>query len=182
MDRRHQLFRLGKNRAPRARFAACETRRPRHHQTTAERPEGGQQEGHHRAEGLERSGGNTGAASCADCAWTCPAASHTCSSAARPSVGPERRDALSRRFPRPALAHGITTSPGLLASEGATWHDMVRTTCYIRDIERDYGEFNSIRNEFFHALGLNPFPGQHRHPGPDLPGVICWWKSKPLPF
>jgi enamine deaminase RidA (YjgF/YER057c/UK114 family) len=46
----------------------------------------------------------------------------------------------------------------LLASEGATWHDIVRTTCYIRDIERDYGEFNSIRNEFFHALGLNPFP------------------------
>jgi enamine deaminase RidA (YjgF/YER057c/UK114 family) len=46
----------------------------------------------------------------------------------------------------------------LLEAEGATWHDIVRTTCYIRDIERDYGEFNSIRNEFFHALGLNPFP------------------------
>ena len=26
----------------------------------------------------------------------------------------------------------------LLASEGATWHDIVRTTCYLRDIERDY--------------------------------------------
>jgi enamine deaminase RidA (YjgF/YER057c/UK114 family) len=51
--------------------------------------------------------------------------------------------------------HNLT---GLLASEGATWHDVVRTTCYIRDIERDYGEFNSIRNEFFHALGLDPFP------------------------
>jgi enamine deaminase RidA (YjgF/YER057c/UK114 family) len=51
--------------------------------------------------------------------------------------------------------HNLT---GLLASEGATWHDIVRTTCYIRDIERDYGEFNSIRNEFFHALGLDPFP------------------------
>lgn len=51
--------------------------------------------------------------------------------------------------------HNLT---GLLASEGATWHDMVRTTCYIRDIERDYGDFNFIRNEFFHALGLDPFP------------------------
>lgn len=51
--------------------------------------------------------------------------------------------------------HNLTQ---LLASEGATWHDVVRTTCYIRDIERDYGEFNSIRNEFFHALGLDPFP------------------------
>jgi 2-iminobutanoate/2-iminopropanoate deaminase len=51
--------------------------------------------------------------------------------------------------------HNITR---LLESEGATWHDIVRTTCYIRDIERDYMEFNSIRNEFFTALGLDPFP------------------------
>jgi len=46
----------------------------------------------------------------------------------------------------------------LLESEGATWHDVVRTTCYLRDIERDYAEFNDIRNEFFRALGLDPFP------------------------
>jgi enamine deaminase RidA (YjgF/YER057c/UK114 family) len=46
----------------------------------------------------------------------------------------------------------------LVKSEGATWQDVVRTTCYLRDIERDYAEFNSVRNEFFRALGLNPFP------------------------
>jgi enamine deaminase RidA (YjgF/YER057c/UK114 family) len=51
--------------------------------------------------------------------------------------------------------HNITE---LLRSEGATWHDIVRTTCYIRDIERDYDEFNRVRNEFFRALGLDPFP------------------------
>jgi 2-iminobutanoate/2-iminopropanoate deaminase len=51
--------------------------------------------------------------------------------------------------------HNITR---LIESEGATWHDIVRTTCYIRDIERDYAEFNAVRNEFFHALGLDPFP------------------------
>ncbi len=51
--------------------------------------------------------------------------------------------------------HNITR---LLESEGATWQDIVRTTCYIRDIERDYNEFNSVRNEFFTALGLDPFP------------------------
>jgi enamine deaminase RidA (YjgF/YER057c/UK114 family) len=51
--------------------------------------------------------------------------------------------------------HNITR---LLETEGATWHDIVRTTCYIRDIERDYKEFNSVRNEFFTALGLDPFP------------------------
>lgn len=46
----------------------------------------------------------------------------------------------------------------LLESEAATWHDIVRTSCYLRDIERDYDEFNRIRNEFFRALGLDPFP------------------------
>jgi enamine deaminase RidA (YjgF/YER057c/UK114 family) len=51
--------------------------------------------------------------------------------------------------------HNITR---LLETEGATWHDMVRTTCYLRDIERDYAAFNSVRNEFYHALGLDPFP------------------------
>ena len=51
--------------------------------------------------------------------------------------------------------HNLTE---LIESEGASWHDIVRTTCYIRDIERDYAEFNNVRNEFFHALGLDPFP------------------------
>ena len=47
---------------------------------------------------------------------------------------------------------------GLLASEGATWHDIVRTTCYLRDIERDYAEFNQIRTQFFKEQELNPLP------------------------
>jgi len=46
----------------------------------------------------------------------------------------------------------------LLESEGATFEDVVRTTCYLRDIERDYREFNSVRNEFYAALGLEVFP------------------------
>jgi 2-iminobutanoate/2-iminopropanoate deaminase len=46
---------------------------------------------------------------------------------------------------------------GLLAAEGATWKDIVRTTCYLRDIERDYAEFNEIRTQFFKELGLE-FP------------------------
>jgi len=46
----------------------------------------------------------------------------------------------------------------LLASEKATWHDVVRCTCYLRDIERDYADFNQIRTEFFQALGLDPLP------------------------
>ena len=46
----------------------------------------------------------------------------------------------------------------LLASEGATWHDIVRTTCYLRDIERDYDAFNDERTTFYHEQRLNPLP------------------------
>jgi 2-iminobutanoate/2-iminopropanoate deaminase len=46
----------------------------------------------------------------------------------------------------------------LLDSEGATWHNVVRTTCYLRDIERDYDEFNRIRTSFFNWVGLHPLP------------------------
>jgi len=46
----------------------------------------------------------------------------------------------------------------LLESEGATWHDIVRTTCYLRDIERDYKDFNDVRTAFFDWLGLDPLP------------------------
>jgi len=46
----------------------------------------------------------------------------------------------------------------LLANEGASWHDVIRTTCYLRDIERDYAEFNDVRTEFYNALGLDPYP------------------------
>ena len=46
----------------------------------------------------------------------------------------------------------------LLESEGATWKDIVRTTCYLRDIERDYAAFNEVRTEFFQTQGINPLP------------------------
>jgi 2-iminobutanoate/2-iminopropanoate deaminase len=47
---------------------------------------------------------------------------------------------------------------GLLASEGATWKDVVRTTCYLRDIERDYQAFNEERSAFYNKQGLDPLP------------------------
>jgi 2-iminobutanoate/2-iminopropanoate deaminase len=46
----------------------------------------------------------------------------------------------------------------LLAAEGATWHDIVRTSCYLRDIDRDYAEFNEERTAFFREQGLDPVP------------------------
>jgi enamine deaminase RidA (YjgF/YER057c/UK114 family) len=47
---------------------------------------------------------------------------------------------------------------GLLESEGCTWHDIVRTSCYLRDIDRDYEAFNEERTAFFAEQGLDPLP------------------------
>jgi len=46
----------------------------------------------------------------------------------------------------------------LLEAEGATWKDIVRTSCYLRDIERDYAAFNEERTAFFRQQGLEPAP------------------------
>ncbi len=46
----------------------------------------------------------------------------------------------------------------LLESEGATWKDIVRTTCYLRDIDRDYEAFNEERTAFYKEQGLDPLP------------------------
>jgi 2-iminobutanoate/2-iminopropanoate deaminase len=57
----------------------------------------------------------------------------------------------------------------LLAAEGMTWHDVVRTTNYLRDIERDYAEFNKIRTSFYQWLGLNPLPAST-----GIQARLCW--------
>ena len=47
---------------------------------------------------------------------------------------------------------------GLLEAEGCTWHDVVRTSCYMRDIDRDYDAFNAGRTAFFKEQELDPLP------------------------
>jgi len=46
----------------------------------------------------------------------------------------------------------------LLAAEGASWKDVVRTSCYLRDIDRDYEAFNEERTSFYTKQGLDPLP------------------------
>ena len=46
----------------------------------------------------------------------------------------------------------------LLKAEDMTWHDIVRTTCYLRDMSRDYKDFNEVRTAFFNWLGLEVLP------------------------
>jgi enamine deaminase RidA (YjgF/YER057c/UK114 family) len=57
----------------------------------------------------------------------------------------------------------------LLAAEGMTWHDVVRTTNYLRDIERDYEEFNKIRTSFFRWMNLDPLPAST-----GIQARLCW--------
>ena len=51
----------------------------------------------------------------------------------------------------------FTNIKALLESEGADWHDIVRTTCYLADF-RHYDEFNEVRNAFYEEEGLDPVP------------------------
>jgi 2-iminobutanoate/2-iminopropanoate deaminase len=60
----------------------------------------------------------------------------------------------------------ITT---LLEAEGMSWHDVVRTTNYLRDIERDYGEFNKIRTSFYRWMNLDPLPA-----ATGIQARLCW--------
>ena len=57
----------------------------------------------------------------------------------------------------------------LLKAEGMTWHDVVRTTNYLRDIERDYAEFNKIRTTFYQWQGLDPLPA-----ATGIQARLCW--------
>lgn len=45
----------------------------------------------------------------------------------------------------------------LLKSEKATWHDVVQTRCYLKNM-RNYQEFNLFRNWFFRTKRIKPFP------------------------
>jgi 2-iminobutanoate/2-iminopropanoate deaminase len=69
----------------------------------------------------------------------------------------ERRQRSHRRLSRAAAAH-LRQHHRPARSEGATWHDIVRTSCYLRDIDRDYDVFNAGRTAFFKEQGLDPLP------------------------
>jgi 2-iminobutanoate/2-iminopropanoate deaminase len=59
---------------------------------------------------------------------------------------------------RAQMRRTLKNITALLAAEGATWHDIVRTTCYLRDIDRDYAVFNEERTAFFKEQELDPLP------------------------
>jgi 2-iminobutanoate/2-iminopropanoate deaminase len=73
------------------------------------------------------------------------------------SVGPDGETLHAGDF-RAQTRRTFSNIERLLAAEGATWKDVVRTTCYLRDIERDYAAFNEERTAFYKEQGLDPLP------------------------
>ena len=73
------------------------------------------------------------------------------------SVGPNGETLHAGDF-RAQTRRTFANIAALLAAEGATWKDVVRTTCYLRDIERDYAAFNEERTAFYAEQGLDPLP------------------------
>ena len=59
---------------------------------------------------------------------------------------------------RAQMRRTLSNIASLLASEGCTWRDIVRTSCYLRDIDRDYDAFNEERTAFYKEQGLDPLP------------------------
>ncbi len=59
---------------------------------------------------------------------------------------------------RAQLRRTFDNITALVEAEGATWKDVVRTTCYLRDIERDYDAFNEERTAFYREQDLDPLP------------------------
>jgi enamine deaminase RidA (YjgF/YER057c/UK114 family) len=69
---------------------------------------------------------------------------------------------------RRQLGRTLVNISGLLESARASWHDVVRTTCYLRDIHRDYGVFNEERTAFYRKRGLSPLPAST-----DIETILC---------
>jgi 2-iminobutanoate/2-iminopropanoate deaminase len=73
------------------------------------------------------------------------------------SIGPNGETLHAGDF-RAQTRRTFQNITALLESEGATWKDVVRTTCYLRDIDRDYADFNEERTAFYKSQGLDPLP------------------------
>jgi 2-iminobutanoate/2-iminopropanoate deaminase len=73
------------------------------------------------------------------------------------SVGPNGETLHVGDF-RAQTRRTFSNITALLEAEGASWQDIVRTTCYLRDIDRDYAIFNEERTAFYQSQQLDPLP------------------------
>ena len=63
---------------------------------------------------------------------------------------------------------------GLLSRHGTDFSTVLRTWCYLDDIDRDYAQFNASRNEFFRQQALERLPASTGiRSGLRPPGSLC---------
>lgn len=73
------------------------------------------------------------------------------------SVGPDGKTRHARDFAAQArLAYANVAA--VLHEAGADWHDVVKTTIYLKNMAAHYRAFNAVRNAFFRRQGLTVFP------------------------
>lgn len=70
-----------------------------------------------------------------------------------------------------AQARGMFTRAELcLKREGFSFRDVLRTWIYIRDMERDYADFNLARTQFYRQRGVTRLPASTGIQGATVPG------------
>jgi enamine deaminase RidA (YjgF/YER057c/UK114 family) len=73
------------------------------------------------------------------------------------SVGADG-SSLHRGDLRAQTRRAFENAAAVLASGGASWHQVVKVTVFLRDIDRDYTGFNEVRKEYFRELDLPCYP------------------------
>jgi enamine deaminase RidA (YjgF/YER057c/UK114 family) len=79
------------------------------------------------------------------------------------SVGPEGQSCHIGDFHTQAM-HTYENIESLLKEQNADFKDIVKFTIYLKDIEKDYDNFNAVRDEFFRKKGMTR---------PEFPASTC---------
>lgn len=81
-------------------------------------------------------------------------------------------ETLHKRNFRKQLITTFGNITSVLYEGGFSWKDVVRTTIYLKNIDKNYQEFNEIRIDFFRNQGITNYPAstciQARMCRPDL--------------
>ncbi len=84
------------------------------------------------------------------------------------------QDGQSRATFREQCDMMFTTATQLLRRHGVCFRDVLRTWCYLDDIDRDYLEFNVLRNDFFERQEVHRLPASTGiRAGLYPPGALC---------
>lgn len=73
------------------------------------------------------------------------------------SVGSEGESMHIGDFEAQAF-RAFENAQAVLRASGADWRNVVKTTIYLRDIDRDYAAFNRVRCAYFRKVGIDAFP------------------------